>query len=114
MQTREDGRSFTPSEASTILKASLAYERPTTPTERARRGVPWLCAYSGARSGEITQLRGSDIEDRNGLYVRTITPDAGTTKSGKTRTVPLHEHIVAQGFIEMVKQVGKGALFYND
>jgi site-specific recombinase XerD len=113
-QTREDGRSFTVSEASTILKASLAYEKPTNPTERTRRWVPWLCAYSGARPGEITQLRGSDIEDRNGLYVMKLTPIAGTMKTGKARVVPLHEHIIAQGFIEMVKQVGKGALFYND
>ncbi len=114
MQTREDGRSFTAAEASTILKASLAYEKPTTPTERTRRWVPWLCAYSGARPGEITQLRGSDIEDRNGLYVIRLTPDAGTMKNRKIRVVPLHDHIIAQGFIVMAKQVGKGALFYND
>jgi integrase len=114
MQTREDGRSFTAAEASTILKASLAYNKPTTPTERTRRWVPWLCAYSGARPGEITQLRGSDIEDRNGLYVMKLTPDAGTMKARKVRVVPLHEHIIDQDFIEMVKQVGKGALFYND
>jgi integrase len=114
MQKREDGRSFTAAEASTILKASLAYEMPATPTERARRWVPWLCAYSGARSGEITQLRGRDIEDRNGTYVMELTPDAGTMKNRQTRSVPLHEHIITQGFIEMVQRVGKGALFYND
>lgn len=114
VQTREDGRSFTAAEASTILKASLSYEKPTTPTERTRRWVPWLCAYSGARPGEITQLRGSDIEDRKGLFVMKLTPEAGTIKTSKTRVVPLHEHIIAQGFIEMVKRIGKGALFYND
>jgi integrase len=114
MQTREDGRSFTASEAGTILKASLTYEKPTTPTQRARRWVPWLCAYSGARPGEITQLRGGDIEDRNGLHVMKLTPDAGTTKNRKIRVVPLHEHIIAQGFIEMARRVGKGALFFND
>ncbi|TWI60491.1 integrase [Bradyrhizobium huanghuaihaiense] len=113
-QRREDGRSFTTEEASTILKASLAYEKPSTPAERTRRWVPWICAYSGARSGEITQLRGVDIENRNGLYVMKITPEAGTTKTGQTRIVPLHEHLVAQGFIDMVRQVGNGALFYND
>jgi hypothetical protein len=91
MQTREEGRSFTTAEARTILRASLAYAKPTTPTERTRRWVPWLCAYSGARSGEITQLRGSDIEDRNGLYVMKLTPDAGTMKTRKIRIVPLHE-----------------------
>jgi len=114
MRTREEGRSFTAVEASTILKASLAYEKPTTPAQRTRRWVPWLCAYSGARPGEITQLRGGDIEDRNGLYVLKLTPDAGTMKTGQIRVVPLHEHIIAQGFIAMVQRVGKGALFYND
>ncbi|MBR0905536.1 hypothetical protein [Bradyrhizobium liaoningense] len=113
-QKREDGRSFTNEEALTILKASLSYQEPATPTERTRRWVPWVCAYSGARSGEITQLRGVDIEKRDGFYVIKITPEAGTTKTGQVRIVPLHEHLIAQGFIEAVRQVGKGALFYND
>lgn len=113
-QKREDGRSFTTEEASTILKGSLTYQKPATPTERARRWVPWLCAYSGARSGEITQLRGVDIENREDVYVMKITPDAGTTKTRQTRTVPLHEHLITQGLIDMVEQVGQGALFYND
>lgn len=114
VQTREEGRSFTETEAGTILKASLTIRKPSTPTERTRRWVPWLCAYSGARPGEIRQLRGIDVEDRKGLFVMKLTPDAGTIKTAKPRTVPIHEHLLAQGFIEMVKQVGKGALFYND
>jgi integrase len=114
IQTREDGKAFTDEEARTILRASTAYDKPATPTERTRRWVPWLCAYSGARPGEITQLRGSDIEARDGLYVMKLTPDAGTVKNRKIRVVPLHEHIIAQGFIAMVQGIGKGALFYND
>jgi ligand-binding SRPBCC domain-containing protein len=43
-QTREEGRSFTDGEAITILRASLAYEKPLTPTEKTRRWLPWLCA----------------------------------------------------------------------
>ncbi|SFU87246.1 hypothetical protein [Bradyrhizobium arachidis] len=113
-QTREHGRSFTDEEARTILMASLAYEAPATPTERTRRWTPWLCAYSGARPGEITQLRGADIEDRQGMYVMKLTPDAGTVKNRKIRVVPLHEHLIAQGFLALVHSVGKGALFYND
>jgi integrase len=114
VQTREGGKAFKDEEVRTILNASLQYDKPETPTERARRWVPWLCAYSGARPGEITQLRGRDIEARDRIYVMKLTPEAGTMKSGKIRVVPLHEHIIAQGFIEMVKQIGKGALFYND
>jgi len=113
-QYREEGKSFNDAEISIILKASLAYTKPATPTERTRRWVPWLCAYSGARPGEITQLRGKDIEERSGLYVMKLTPDAGTVKNRKTRVVPLHEHIIAQGFTKMVEKVGSGALFYND
>lgn len=30
------------------------------------------------------------------------------------RVVPIHDHIIAQGFLETVQEVGKGALFYND
>lgn len=48
------------------------------------------------------------------MYVMKLTPDAGTVKNRKIRVVPLHEHMIAQGFLEMVKQIGKGALFYND
>jgi integrase len=114
VQTREDGKAFTDKEVQTILNASLNYNKPATPTERTRRWVPWLCAYSGARPGEITQLRGRDIEARDGMYVMKLTPDAGTVKNRRICVVPLHEHIIAQGFIEMVKQIGKGALFYND
>lgn len=59
-------------------------------------------------------MRGIDIENRDGIHVMRITPDAGTTKTSKVRIVPLHEHIIDQGFIEMVQSVGNGALFYND
>jgi site-specific recombinase XerD len=43
---------FTQAELALILKASLEYTDPQTATERARRWVPWLLAYSGARAGE--------------------------------------------------------------
>jgi len=114
VRTRETGKAFTPEEAQTILRAALACEKPKTPWERTKRWVPWLCAYSGARSGEITQLRGSDIAHRGSFHVMKLTPEAGTVKTGQVRVVPLHTHIIAQGFLEAVKQVGKGALFYND
>jgi len=114
VQTREGGKAFTDEEVRIILNASLKYSKPATPTERTRRWVPWLCAYSGARAGEITQLRGRDIEARDGMYVMKLTPEAGTVKTGQIRVVPIHEHIIAQGFIEMVEHVGTGALFYND
>jgi integrase len=58
-----------PAEFSVLLKATLVHKNPRTAWERARRWAMWLCAYSGARAGEITQLRGSDIEERGGIPV---------------------------------------------
>ncbi|NEU96035.1 hypothetical protein [Bradyrhizobium uaiense] len=107
-------KAFTEQEARTILMASSAIKDPKTPWERARRWVPWLCAYSGARAGEVTQLRAEDIEKRGSFYFMKLMPDAGTIKTRKARVVPLHEHLIAQGFLEMVRSVGKGALFYDD
>jgi integrase len=107
-------KAFTDAEARMILKAALANKSPKTPWERAKRWVMWLCAYSGARAGEVTQLRGEDIEKRGGFHFMKLTPDAGTIKTRKTRIVPLHEHVIAHGFLEMVRKVGKGALFYDD
>jgi len=107
---RED-KAFSPEEAKVILSAALAIE-PKTKAQAAKRWVPWLCAYSGARAGEITQLRGADVITE-GIPAIKITPEAGTVKTGKPRTVPLHEHLLAQGFLEFVKASGKGPLFYN-
>lgn len=47
---------FMPEEWRTILKAASAIAAPKTTFQGAQRWVPWLCAYSGARPGEITQL----------------------------------------------------------
>lgn len=106
-------KAFRPEEARAILKAALDYTRPRTARDRARRWVVWLCAYSGARSGEMTQLRGIDIEERGAFHVMKLTPEAGTIKTRQTRIVPLHRHIIDQGFLDMVRQIGKGPLFYN-
>jgi integrase len=107
--------SFYLSEAQAILSASL---KPVTsnlsaPYVRARRWVPWLCAYSGARVNEIGQLRKEDIKNIDGFWVMNITPEAGTVKSREARLVPLHPHILDQGFLEMVEKQPDGPLFYD-
>src|SRR5262249_32930626 len=86
---------------------------PRTKGEVVRRWVPWLCAYTGARSGEITQLRGVDVL-LHGVPAIKITPEAGTVKTRKPRTVPLHEHLIKQGFLTFAKESGRGPLFYNE
>jgi integrase len=96
-----------------ILKAALAIKDTKSPIKAACRWIPWLCAYSGARAGEIAQLRGQDIEQRDDFVVLKIKPEAGDVKGSRARTVPIHDHVTAQGFLDYVASKGKGPLFYN-
>jgi integrase len=109
------GPSFTKEEAERILGASLAQQPARLSAEhaRARRWIPWMCAYSGARVGEISQLRACDFVQIDGIWAMNITPEAGTTKSGCARMVPIHPHLLEQGLIEMVRKVGDMPLFYD-
>lgn len=123
-QLRDKG--FTDAEARTILAAALAPPGRLITAEHAaaRRWVPWLCAYTGARVNEITQLRGRDVlEDaivrveggrvvEEPYYFIRITPEAGNVKTRRFREVPLHGHLVEQGFVAFVRRRGQGPLFY--
>jgi integrase len=114
IKLREEGKAFKPQEAQVILRASSAIINVKDAFPRAMRWAMWICAYSGARSGEITQLRGADVTKRGSFYVMRLTPEAGSIKTSSARTVPLHEHLIAQGFIEFVRAQGEGPLFYNE
>lgn len=108
-------RDISDDEARTILKAALG-PHPETLSERhafARRWVPWICAYTGARVGEITQLRAGDIRQEDGVWVFHITPDAGSVKTSKARHVPIHSHLIEQGVLRLAKPGSKEPLFYD-
>jgi integrase len=79
------GKTFTNTEAAIILEASEKITDLKTPMGRAKRWVPLLCAYTGARAGEMTQLRSEDIQTRGECYFVHLTPKAGTIKGGNTR-----------------------------
>jgi integrase len=111
MRHRET-QAFSTDEIRLILSSAGAIKNTRRPAIAARRWVPWVCAYSGARAGEITQLRGQDVIERDGVKALRITPDAGSVKTKEARTVPIHEHLIEQGFLDYVKAKGKGPLFY--
>lgn len=112
-QMRHKG--FLDSEAKTILTATLEPAPGTFSPQHAaaRRWVPWLCAYLGARVGEIGQLRGADIKQEDGVWLVWITPDAGSTKNESARYVAIHPHLIEQGFLKFVKRSGAGPLFFD-
>ncbi|RZJ45942.1 MAG: hypothetical protein EON86_00335 [Brevundimonas sp.] len=106
---------FTSEECKTILRATLeAQPVALSPTHAlARRWVPWVCAYTGARVNEITQLRAEDVHEEDGIWSIKITPDAGSVKTKEARTVPLHSHLIEQGFVRVALERKSGPLFYN-
>ncbi|WP_203423076.1 hypothetical protein [Sinorhizobium sp. BG8] len=109
-------REFLSDEWKAILKASLEAStagRIKPQKIASRRWVPWLCAYTGSRPGEMTQLRGANVYQQDGIWIIDISPEDGTVKGASFRKVPIHEHLIAQGFIEFVKRSGDGPLFYD-
>jgi integrase len=77
----------------------------------AKRWIPWVLAYTGARIGEIAQLRKRDLHKVDDHWEIEITPEAGTVKSGSFRRVPLHHHLVELGFPDAVLAAPDGHLF---
>ncbi len=83
----------------------------TDPTATKRYGlasywIPLLCRYTGARVGELTQLRKEDIcKDSKGIYFLNIRrgEDQSVKNDTPLRHVPLHEHLLELGFIDYVK-----------
>lgn len=112
---RPRGPSFISAEARTILSASLSKEHGKINREHAlvRRWIPWMCAYSGARVGEIAQMRGADIILLEDIWGMRITPEAGSTKSGQARIVPLHRDLIEQGLLKMAERAGTLPMFYD-
>lgn len=114
-QTTRD-RGFTDEEAKRILTAARAgvggSDRMSDHMRRAIRWVPWVCAHTGARVTEITQLRRSDVLTVDGISCIRITPEAGSVKTGSHRTVPLHPQLVREGFVKMVEAMPDGPLFH--
>jgi integrase len=65
------------------------------------------------RLGEILQLRRSDVREEDGIWAIHITPRAGDTKTDLPRWVPLHEHLIAQGFVAWVQAQQHERLSYR-
>ncbi|WP_319944202.1 DUF6538 domain-containing protein [Mesorhizobium sp. AR10] len=112
---RHRSKGFSDEEAKTILSGALSHQRgqENPKTFAAKRWIPWLCAFTGARVGELAQLRKQDVSLRGDVWVIRITPDAGTVKTNEAREVPLHQQVVDLGFPAFVQEAASGHLFLN-
>jgi integrase len=111
----DDERGFDPDQALTILSATVATPSHLISKEMkaARRWVPWICAYSGARVNEITSLLPSDVQQIMGNWCFVLRPEI--TKGKRLRRVPIHKHLIEQGFLKYVEDRRRSGkpLFYE-
>lgn len=117
-KTKLRERDFTDAEASALLTGANGVDLSPSPrnsfkTRQMKRWVPWLCAYSGSRVGELVQLRKEDLRQEAGAWIIQVTPEAGTVKTKEYRDVPLHEHLVEMGFMDFVQTAPPGYLFMD-
>lgn len=111
----DDERGFDPEQALTILSATVATPSHLISREMkaARRWVPWICAYTGARVNEITSLLPSDVQQIMGHWCFVLRPEV--TKGKRLRRVPVHKHLIEQGLLQYVEERRKTGkpLFYE-
>jgi len=114
-KTRSKG--FTDAEAKAILVTSLvdpsSFGAMEDRNKAAIRWAPWICAFSGARISEVTQMRREDLLEEFGIVCLRITPEAGSVKTGNFRIVPLHPQLIAMGLPEFIRSQPEGPLFYS-
>lgn len=102
----EEDRGYTPEEVTKLFSLPL-FTDPNAPKKygMACYWVPLLCRYTGARSGEILQLRRSDIDtDHDGIHYINVRRGEGQSvkNNASLRHIPLHDHLIELGFLEFV------------
>jgi hypothetical protein len=81
----------------------------------ARRWVPWLLAFTGARLEEVCQSLVPDIREDRGVWYLDINADHETKSlknAGSARKVPLHPALIEVGFLDYIRTLpADGPLF---
>ncbi|MER9851159.1 hypothetical protein NKJ55_28345 [Mesorhizobium sp. M0106] len=95
-----------------LLEAARLEERPEF------RWLPWLLVYTGMRHNEAAGLEKADIREYEGCWFCVVRWKMGATleedrvqKGKRTRRIPLHDALIAEGFVEWVKARPDGRLF---
>lgn len=116
-QVRTRSKGFTDDEAKAILSCALrapsTLGKMTDLNKLAIRWIPWLGAYTGARVGELAQLRKVDLFKHGGVTCIRITPEAGSVKSSAYRLVPVHPHLLDMGIEALFRDATTPHLFFT-
>ena len=94
----DEKHAYTREMVRTILEAARKEANPV------RRWAPWLCAFTGARIGEILGLLKRDVKQTEGIYYLSLQKNAARTlkNAQSNRHVPIHPALVREGFLDYV------------
>lgn len=108
-------KGWTVQEAHKILAATFngTTKALSLPHKRALFWVPWICAYTGLRVTEVTQLRGTSLRWDGDTPFLLIDPADGSTKGDNSWTTGVHQHLIDLGVIEVFRAAGDGPAFYT-
>jgi integrase len=83
--------------------------------ENAMAWIPLVGLFSGMRSNEICQMRASDVQRKEGIWLLNVSDD-NTGQSLKTeaatRVVPIHDQLVRCGFLEYARGLPRGGQLF--
>jgi hypothetical protein len=98
VRVKKKVKGFDGGEAGTILTATRLPFSHLISAEMAaaRRWLPWIGAYTGARINELTPLTAADFVERDGFWMIRI--HGANTRT--YREVPLHSHLIEQGLLD--------------
>lgn len=115
---------YTIDELNTLFSAApfrLSYQDRTRPKAHSIKNtlgwVSLIALYSGMRSGEVCQLRTTDVKHEQGVWYFDVRDEGGEQRvktEAAVRKVPVHSQLVRCGFLDYVKSVkghASGQLF---
>ena len=107
---------FTTEHLNIILKSPLftgfaadgrEHERGNMHADDWRKWLPLVAMFTGARIGEVAQLRIGDVRQEHGtwfIHIRHDEAEGLATKSGRSRPAAVHSRLEEIGFIEFVQR----------
>ncbi|WP_187273394.1 DUF6538 domain-containing protein [Methylobacterium sp. WL19] len=110
-QHRDGMRGYSDSEVAQILAQTAKASDPRV------RWLPLLAAGTGGRVSDVAQLWAERVRQIDGVWVFAFqkTEDNGGVKTpGSARMVPIHPRLIEAGFLDFVRKMGAGPLFYRN
>ncbi len=122
-ETNSSWRSYNAEELNKLFSTPLLRDMPTEQRirpskytfENAMVWIPLVALFSGMRSNEICQMRVSDIQRKEGIWLFNVSednPGQSLKTKAAARVVPIHSELVHCGFLDYVKALPRdGQLF---